>query len=712
MKTHTVACHRSHVAINNIERHRKLENLFQPPDKTIIKQLRTAHGILILFGLLYTSVCQAELSAYIPWTDKTRGTTIQSTLKTFQQIGTRNQEVSRAISDMRSRLAIVFVPGIMGSSLITNNGEVIFGDISSPSKIISRLELSADLIDESKESGIKTELLRSIGRFDIYGDAIKEMEQWAKENNVKLISCGYDWRRDIRSGARDLERCIESRLGENSKDIVIVAHSMGGLVSWTWEKKHETGQYSKNRRLLQLTVLGSPLNGSCEIIRMIQSGYIQPARKDKLRVRSDFKPLKSLRDNFVDSISNALSRDFTQDIRPLVLTWPGALELSPPPTNNELISCVGIPTDDKKPTSTPSLSYYDQEFWSTPAGKQMLKITSKQKSYAIPTTLPSVLNKAREFRESFRAEQLKIPTWLYYSRLWSVPLEAGYDDPYISEPDQWSTDWGDGRVTYKSANNYPDSYVFSYKAGLESAHGDLPSDPNFLHDYFRSRLPEALAAVWAADMMKLAASKPQWINSFSKISQQGADLTQIQSAIEPVPYSEQQSIILREALFATREFNALICAERGDCVSRYSTAKAKSAKNPSSALTYFSETAILADSSSPTYPFAEGNRGLALAKQLDWASATISLQKAEIGLLSKNMQTLPRPSEVIEFTVVIQRNLGKSLLESGRCKAAEPYLRAASNSWPYATEALSKPCNDVESGLQYCFNTSDYCRSE
>jgi hypothetical protein len=446
---------------------------------------------------------------------------------------------------------------------------------------------------------------------------------------------------------------------------------------------------------------------------MIQSGYIQPASKDKIHVlRSDFIPLQRIKDNFVDAVTNGLSYKFTQDIRPLVLTWPGALELSPPPSEMESISCVGVPAGDNKPVGTLGLSYYDAGFWSLPAGKQMLRKGSGPESYPLPASHTKVLDKAREFRRSFHAEPLQAPAWLYYSQMWTVPSAAGYKAPFISEYDQWTTTWGDGRVSEDSAKNRPDYYIFSYRAALESAHGDLPSDQNFLNDYFRGRLPEALAAIWAVDMMKFVISNPRWLDAFAQTRANGADISQVRTAIEPLGASGKESIFLKDALSTTNEFNSLICVRRGDCVSTYSAAKEKVAEEPLSALNHFSAALRAVSVDSPAYPFAEGNRGLALAKQLDWSSAAVSLQKAALSLQSRNLRNSSPSSTDLEFADVLQRNLGKSLVESGQCKAAEQYLRATANSWSYAKRALSKPCNDVESGFQYCFDTSDYCRHE
>ena len=670
------------------------------------------HLIVWVIAALATPVALAQ-RAYISWPNKAAGDTLAGTLDTFQRLAATNPEISQSLEARKRSLAVVFVPGVLGSKLVDRNGTVVYGDLSNPLTLLSRLELPGDLVDEKAESGIQPSLLPSLGPMDLYGEAVEGMTKWASANSVKFITCGYDWRRDIRAGARDLERCLSKELQPIHRDVVLIAHSMGGLVSWTWAMAHERGTYSADRRLIQLTILGSPLRGSCEIVRMIQSGYVQPKRDEAVLVRSDFKPLTYYSEKLVDAFKNWASGSFTQGIRPLVLTWPGALELSPPTSSGGPVSCVGVPPSDDAPAGTPATSYYDPQFWTLPAGKQMLRKGDGPSSYPTSASLPSVLAKAKEFRSSFSASQLRNPAWLYFSRIWMVPSEAGYRAPYISEADQWSTAWGDGRVPEASAKNRPDDHVFSHIMGVESVHGNLPSDPNFFDDYFGTRLPMALAAVWATDLMKEATQKPSWIEAFAKLRAQGAEISQVRSALEPRSNKGKESSLLKDATATVATFNGQVCAKRG-CASTYAGAKSATstpafALGTLGSLAQFSAAARTLGPAHPDYPYAEGNRGLVLARRLDWASAAVSIQAAQSSLLEQTDVNQSQTQAEAVFQQILRRNLAKSLVESGQCKAAEPVLRETIDSWSYSREALAKPCNDVESGLQYCFDKKDYC---
>jgi len=667
------------------------------------------------FSLFFSAMSLAQ-SQVIAWSDTAAGTTLIGSLDALRRAAAVRPEIGVELDSVRSRLALVFVPGILGSELTAPDGQNIFGRLENPGSLISRLELSESLVNEQAESGVKAALLRSIGPMDFYGDAFSAIERWGDTNGVKVLACGYDWRRDIRSGARDLDRCISS-LETKYSDLVIVAHSMGGLVSWTWADRHAHGEYGMGRRVLQLTVLGSPLRGSCEIVRMIQSGYIQPTRDDQLRPRTTLKALTSWTEKLADAFQNGAAAQFTQGIRPLLLSWPGAIELSPPPSSNgDIVSCVGVPTADDQPLGTPGTSYYDAAFWSLPAGRQMLRKGGGPESYPLPVSLPKVLAKAKEFRSQFQPAPLGYPAWLYFSRIWKVPDQAGYRAPYISEFDQWVSTWGDGRVPYTSAMNLPTGEIFTRRMGVESVHGNLPGDPNFFDDYFGNHLPQALAAVWLSDIAQIATTRPDWMGAIARFMPNGPDSNQVRTALEPQGQVGKESTLLRSALASISSFNTLLCEKRGDCATTYSAAKAKVAAAPVAnrsavALKQYGGVVRTLGTDNPDFAFAEGNRGLALARQLDWKAASMSLTRAEVGVkeIEAVREQLSKPAA--DFAETLRRNLGRSLLESGQCREAEPYLRAAAFSWPYAKEALAKPCNDVESGLQYCFDQGDFCRT-
>jgi len=669
-------------------------------------------------GMLLSAMCQmapAEPLPYIPWGNAAEGATLIATLKSFSQIAAGNADLKERMARQRSGVAVVFVPGILGSELAGSDGKNIFGEVEDVPTLVSRLQLPETLVDETAESGITAGVLRSLGGMDFYGDAISAMEKWATDNGVGFVACGYDWRRDIRAGARDLDRCI-ARLSSQYKDLVLVAHSMGGIVTWVWAGKQARGEYASDRRVLQVTLLGSPLRGTCEIVRMIQTGYVQPKRDEQLQPNQNLKAwAKTTFESMVDAFKNGATARFTDGIRPLILSWPGALELSPPASDDGLsVSCVGVPAPLDATFGTPGTSYYDPEFWSLPAGQQMLRIGTGPQHHPAPPYVAKVLKKAKEFRKDFQPKELTYPAWLYASQIWLVPDKARYRAPYVSEPDEWSTDIGDGRVPWESATNRPDETVFRHIMGLNSVHGNLAGDPNFFDDYFSYRLPQALAAVWVSDLAREAVDRPQWMDALARTIKSGPDRAQVRVALEPKE-APQPTPLTQKALSAVADFNSKLCNLRGDCASTYEAARDKVKLAPSSrretaALAQYGAVVRSLDSTDRGFSLAEGQRGLALARTQDWRAAAASLRRADSGMKELESAQVRLSGKENEFGAVVRRNLGKSFLESGQCKQAEPYLREAAETLSWAKDALTKPCNDYESGLQYCFDTGTYCR--
>lgn len=325
-----------------------------------------------------------------------------------------------------------------------------------------------------------------------------------------------------------------------------------------------------------------------------------------------------------------------------------------------------------------------------------------------------MLGKAEEFRTTFKVQKLKAPTWLYYSQIWLVPSEAGYRAPHISPPSQWAMVWGDGRVPAVSALVADNPTVFSYRKGLSSVHGNLPADPDFYDDFFRKRLPDIFNATLAVGMLKDALSKADWIRAYSKLPDTGPDSAQFQAIMEPLAAKGSESESLLASIATVRSFNQRLCAQRAGCAQSYGKAKLLTAAADTSKMTKLMQYGSVARSMSrshPDYAYAEGNRGLVLAKSTEWSAASVSLSKAR-----ESISEIQADASEVGFKVdsnfvnVIDANLGKSLYEAGQCQAAEPYLRKSVDHWSFAKVALAKPCNDEPSGLQYCFDVHDYCR--
>ena len=121
---------------------------------------------------------------------------------------------------------IVFVPGVMGSRLFRGEDE-IWGSVP----------FDAEAVVYDPEEEIRTEVLDSVSllgatmRDRAYGPfMIEQQESFITD----LYTFSYDWRASNRVSAESLNRYLCSETSLQSEPIVLVAHSMGGLVFKRW----------------------------------------------------------------------------------------------------------------------------------------------------------------------------------------------------------------------------------------------------------------------------------------------------------------------------------------------------------------------------------------------------------------------------------------------------------------------------------------------
>ncbi len=271
------------------------------------------------------------------------------------------------LARLRASFGIVFVPGILGSTLESASRGRLWG-FGIPDQ--DALRLDPALIAETAPSDVTTGLALSLGPVDLYREAFRLLRQSAGKLGIpdkRVVACGYDWRRDIRWGARELHTCITTHPDlKDATALIVVAHSMGGLVTWSWHQDYTRDGWLGDTRVIALAVLGSPLEGSCEMLRMIQAGYVQPTQNTTLRNdqvwRRWWSKIEGMKDRFVNVVTSTLS----QDLRAVILTWPGAFELMPRPAlfvNDDAHLCARVPLDPTDPDNRRPLTSFDPTFW-------------------------------------------------------------------------------------------------------------------------------------------------------------------------------------------------------------------------------------------------------------------------------------------------------------------------------------------------------------
>ena len=186
---------------------------------------------------------------------------------------------------------IVLLPGITGSEL-RKNGKVVWGwsgkailknILTAGGQFRKDLALTRDSpTDESLGDGITAERVMSdlhlfpgLWKIDGYtkvADSIKST--FAVKDGENFFEFPYDWRRDNRSSARVLQRksadwlrAWRQRSGKGDAKLILVGHSMGGLVSRYFLELLEGWRDTR-----ALITFGTPYHGSVNAVNSLSNG--------------------------------------------------------------------------------------------------------------------------------------------------------------------------------------------------------------------------------------------------------------------------------------------------------------------------------------------------------------------------------------------------------------------------------------------------------
>lgn len=197
---------------------------------------------------------------------------------------------------------IILIPGLMGSHLAYPTGwmrrlwlsftQFGVGDV------LTRMGLNPDgLTDEHPPGGLSPDgVLQSL-----YG--VTALYLRAKAFKVHIFS--YDWRKSVRVAADRLHHFIEQlALDRPNKKWIIVAHSMGGVVSALYSSRHSVWK----ERIIEAFMLGSPLHGS-------------------------FQPISAMlgQHSFFNRLARLIRLDDPEELRALSCRLPGLIDLLPDP---------------------------------------------------------------------------------------------------------------------------------------------------------------------------------------------------------------------------------------------------------------------------------------------------------------------------------------------------------------------------------------------
>lgn len=208
---------------------------------------------------------------------------------------------------------VVLIPGIGGSALSKDGQEIwslsagaALRGVLSMGRSIDRLRLQDDdpEADDLGDGVVATRLLPDFHvvpvfdwRVDGYGRFAAQMvKRFGCEAGRNYFELPYDWRRDNRVAARALTRKAHvwlrdwrERSGNDGAKLVLVGHSMGGIVARLYLELLEGWRHTR-----ALISLGTPYSGSVNALEFLANGFRkgwgpQPAQPEPIPERQEDK---------------------------------------------------------------------------------------------------------------------------------------------------------------------------------------------------------------------------------------------------------------------------------------------------------------------------------------------------------------------------------------------------------------------------------------
>ncbi len=164
-------------------------------------------------------------------------------------------------------------------------------DESGNSKLITKKSYPFNCREEGEE--------RFYGAADTYQFLAESLQKEKKLENYKIIFFSYDWRQSNETSASELKQYIDNN---GFEDIILISHSMGGLVCTSFLSDEE------NRENIDKFIsLGTPFLGANKAINVVETG------------------------EFFDGLIGAIIAPVANDlIKKIVQNCPSVYELFPP----------------------------------------------------------------------------------------------------------------------------------------------------------------------------------------------------------------------------------------------------------------------------------------------------------------------------------------------------------------------------------------------
>jgi pimeloyl-ACP methyl ester carboxylesterase len=235
--------------------------------------LLTRFAVAAILTLIAGSACHAQAAAE----PEAPGSAIVKDIP--QQ--TRDEFYARR-RDIRRQTAprVLFVPGILGSKIAECRVDgTQCRDIWGTTGAIARSDVDLTVKADRR---YQTDVVETLLFSNIYGGVVDHLRQKASAIGADaagdpLVSVfSYDWRLSNAFNATLLrDRICELRAGAAKSPIVIIAHSMGGLMTKIWAARYGKQPCSNGSRpeISQIVFVATPHLGSPKAIKAVVDGY-------------------------------------------------------------------------------------------------------------------------------------------------------------------------------------------------------------------------------------------------------------------------------------------------------------------------------------------------------------------------------------------------------------------------------------------------------
>jgi pimeloyl-ACP methyl ester carboxylesterase len=166
---------------------------------------------------------------------------------------------------------LIFIPGILGSRLCDRAEKVVWGHRGSLrkfSELALPFEFSPDQL-QHRPCGL-VDQIQMVGpwRLHRYDHLINNLIGLGYEVGKSLFPFTYDWRLSNFHTANLLKHFVDRTLTDQSQQVDIIAHSMGGLVARIYVQ-----ELSRADRVRSLTMMGTPHRGAGQVFRIAEEGW-------------------------------------------------------------------------------------------------------------------------------------------------------------------------------------------------------------------------------------------------------------------------------------------------------------------------------------------------------------------------------------------------------------------------------------------------------